>query len=84
MSVRKEVNKYVSQQMTIFSMPFSIGLTGSSSGHDMDAGLVPEDSADMVLTAESEGVAANSGILADGEMGGGGIRRVERGGRVEK
>ena len=38
-------------------MPFSIGLTGSSSGHDPDAGLVPEDPADMVLTAESEGVA---------------------------
>ena len=30
-------------------MPFSIGLTGSSSGHDPDAGLVPEDPADMVL-----------------------------------
>ena len=38
----------------------------------------------MVPTAESEGVAENSGVLADGEMGGGGIRRVERGGRVEK
>ena len=59
MSVRKEVNKYVSMQIIIYSMPFSIGLTGSSSGHDMDAGLVPEDSADMVLTVESEGVAAN-------------------------
>ena len=65
-------------------MPFSIGLTGSSSGHDPNAGLVPEDLADMVLTADSEGVAENSGILADGAMGGGGIRRVERGGRVEK
>ena len=65
-------------------MPFSIYLTGSSSGHDPNAGLVSEDLADMVLTAESEGVAENSGILADGEMGGGGIRRVERGGRVEK
>ena len=37
MSVRKEVNKYVSMQITIFSMPFSIGLTGSSSGHEPDA-----------------------------------------------
>ena len=70
-------------------MPFPIGLTGSSSGHDPDAedvvaGLFPEDPADMVFSAESEDAAENSGILADGEMGGGGIRRVERGGRVEK
>ena len=38
----------------------------------------------MVPTAESEDAAENSGILADGEKGGGGFRRVERGGRVEK
>ena len=67
--------------------PFPIGLTGSRSGHEPDAedvaaGLFPEDPADMVPTAESEDAAENSGILADGEMGGGGIRRVERGGRV--
>ena len=42
------------------------------------------DPPDMVPTAESEDAAENSGILADGEKGGGGFRRVERGGRVEK